>query len=76
MVAFRLIHRLAVNDIYLPLLACLSEHDCSVISVMACFELTSILIAIKHGQVAMVKYLITHGAQVNMGNGSVSRITP
>lgn len=75
-VAFRLIHRLAVNDTYLPLLACLLEHDCSMNSVMACFELTPILIAIKHGQVAMVKYLIARGAQVNMGNGSVSRITP
>ena len=71
MLGLRLIHRLVVADKNLPLLARLLQNGCDINAQTLHTKDTPLLLAIHMQQLQTVKLLIEHGADVNLGTGSM-----
>lgn len=66
LVGFKLLHKMARKDNYLPFLTFLHEHKCDLDAQTWRLQETAVGIAIRLEQVEVLKFLVRNGADVNM----------
>ena len=66
LVGFKLLHKVARKDSYLPFLTFLHEHKCNLNAQTWRLQQTAVGIAIRLEQVGVLKFLVKNGADVNM----------